>query len=131
MKSINNILLVLLMFLSLCVYGQTKTIVYPEEIVKVEIGYTSAFSEKYSATFEMKKDATIGGLDKNELNKKFFKSSSSYDVLEYILDTGEYTLFQIVPLNSGSGLGNSEGTNKFIYFFKKLNNNKTLNINSE
>ncbi|WP_026977776.1 hypothetical protein [Flavobacterium tegetincola] len=131
MKLSNNILLVLLLLLSLCVYGQTKTIAYTEEIIKVEIGYTSAFSEKYSATFEMKKSATIGGLDKSELNKKFFKSSSSYDVLEYILDTGEYTLFQIVPLNSGSGMGNSEGTNKFIYFFKKLNNNKILNINSE
>ncbi len=71
MKLSNNILLVLLLLLSLCIYGQTKTIAYTEEIIKVEIGYTSAFSEKYSATFEMKKMLLLVGLIRMNLIKNF------------------------------------------------------------
>jgi hypothetical protein len=40
--------------------------------------------------------------------------------LDFLLKDGQYTLFQAMPINGGSGIGNSEGTVGYLYIFKEL-----------
>lgn len=78
------------------------------------------FNEKYNVFFDIEDSILINGLDKKGLEKKFDKTDNISTVLNFVVDDG-YRLLQSLPLNGGSGFGNSDGTVGYLFILEKLN----------
>ncbi|MBS1630647.1 MAG: hypothetical protein JST27_11370 [Bacteroidetes bacterium] len=77
-----------------------------------------AFSgTKYITTFDTD-SVSIDGMTKEVLEKQFSNITSPVHVLNFLSANG-FDLVTILPVQSGSGMGNSSGFVGYIAFFKK------------
>lgn len=116
MKTIKLIIPVLLLFLTCSALAQNSTKHHIITIKMVE----KNFNEKYNVFFDIEDSTLINGLDKKTLEKKFDKTENISSVLNFAIDNG-YRLLQTLPLNGGSGFGNSDGTVGYLFILEKSN----------
>jgi hypothetical protein len=115
MKTKKLLISVFLILITCSVVAQNKTKHHLITIKMVE----KTFNEKYNVLFDIEDSILIDGLNKKELEKKFDKTENISTVLNFTIDNG-YRLLQTLALNGGSGFGNSNGTEGYLFILEKI-----------